>query len=277
MLIAIDGSESSLHAFRESMKLADSEKSWINAICVTPPYVGDLEMVGIGDIREAMGRPCLESIAKAEEIAKENNRHVKFLHETGTFHERIIEASEEYNCELIVMGRHGRHRPELTLIGSVATRVIGFSKRDVLIVPMEATIGWKNIAVATDGSEFSSRAVSRAIDFASSYGGKLNVLSVVDVPAEAYGEAPEVIDSLVAKAKSLVDESVEKAINAGVPAEGHVRTGDSASVILELAGTLSADTIFMSSHGRTGITRLLLGNVAEKVIGNSRCPVLIAK
>lgn len=277
MLIAIDGSESSLHAFRESMKLADTEKSWITAICVTPPYEGDLEVVGIGDIREAMNRPCIETIEKATAIAKAEDRHVKFIHETGTFHEQIIDISEEYNCELIVMGRHGRHRLERTLIGSVATRVIGFSQRDVLIVPNDSNIGWKSILVATDGSDSSTRAVSRAIDFASSYGGRLNIISVVDVPVEAYGEAPEAIDRMLEKTKAIVDEAVEIAAQNGVAAEGHVRTGDGAEMILEMAVKLSAETIFISSHGKTGLRRLLLGSVAEKVIGLSHCPVLIAK
>ena len=277
MLIAIDGSESSLHAFKESMKLADTEKSWITAVCVTPPYEGDLEVMGIGDIREAMSRPCLDTIEKATAIADAQNRHVKFIHENGRFHERIIDVAEEYNCELIVMGRHGHHGLSRTLIGSVATRVIGFSQRDVLIVPKESAIGWGNVLVATDGSEFSERAVDRAIDFTASYEGKLNVVSAVDVPVEAYGEAPEAIDRMVEKAREIVDTAVNKAKAAGIMAEGHVRTGDSAEIILELAEKLSAETIFMSSLGKTGLTRLLLGSVAEKVIGLSHCPVLIAK
>ena len=243
----------------------------------TPPYEGDLELVSIGDIREAMKRPCAEATEKADEIAHQDNRHVKFIHETGVFHEQIIDVANEYNCELIVMGRRGLHRFERTLIGSVSTRVIGFSNLDVLIVPLGSSIGWNNILVATDGSEYSNRALDRAIDFASSYGGKLNVVSIVDVPHEAYAEAPEAIDKMVEKARGIVKDAVDKATDAGVPAEGHVRSGDSTEIILELAGKLSVETIFIGSHGRTGIRRLLLGSVSEKVIGLSRCPVLIAK
>lgn len=279
MLIAIDGSESSMHALRMSLSLADSETSWLVAVCVTPQYEGDLEVVGIADIREAMDRPCDEAEAKTMAVLEEEagNRHVKFIRATGPFHERIIDVSEEYNCELIVMGRHGRHRLEHTLIGSVATRVIGFSRRDVLIVPQDASIGWGNILVATDGSPFSERAVDRAIDFAASYNGSIHVISVVDVPLEAYGEAPEAIDRMVEKARGVVDAAVARALQSGVTAEGHVRTGESAGTILNLALELSVDTIFISSHGKTGLSRLLLGSTAERVVGMSHCPVLIAK
>ena len=277
MLIAIDGSESSLHAFREAFRLADTEKSWLTAVCVTPPYEGDLEVVGMGGIREAMDRPCIETIERARAIADEERMHVKFIRETGRFHERIIDVAEEHNCELIVMGRHGLHRLERALVGSVATRVIGFTQRDVLIVPPEASIGWGTILVGTDGSPYSRRAVDRAIDFATSYGGALHVLSVVDVPHEAYGEAPEVVDKLLDRARGTVDSAVDSARKAGVQAEGHVKTGDGAAMILALAEELAVETIFVSSHGKTGLRRLLLGSVAEKVIGLSHCPVLIAK
>ncbi|MCK7510368.1 MAG: hypothetical protein MZV70_44175 [Desulfobacterales bacterium] len=53
-----------------------------------------------------------------------------------------------------------------TLIGSVAARVIGYSRTDALVVPPEAEIGWSKILFATDGSKFSEEAEAKAIDFA---------------------------------------------------------------------------------------------------------------
>jgi len=50
ILAAIDGSESSMHALQESFKFATNEKCWITVTSVVPPYVGDLDMVGVRDV-----------------------------------------------------------------------------------------------------------------------------------------------------------------------------------------------------------------------------------
>lgn len=277
MLVAIDGSKESLHALRESFKLASKEKSWITAVCVTPPYVGDLETVAVSGIKEAVEKPCVEALAAAAEVAKEEHLFLKTVHAQGEFHEMILDVASEYNCELIVMGKSTKRRLERTLIGSVTARVIGYSPCDVLVVPPMAEIGWQRILVATDGSKYSANAVDRAIDFALSYGGALTVLSVVDVPVEFYGEAPGIVDNLIEKSRSIVDAAVAKAKAAGLSAEGIVKQGNAHEIILEVAGSVKANTIAMASHGKTGIRRLLMGSVTEQVVGFSPCPVLITK
>lgn len=277
MLVAIDGSEASFHALKESFKLVTSGKSRITAICMTPPYEGDIDLLGIGDAQSALRRPCEEAIAKAEKLAGDEKMDVRFVHETGTPYKQIIDAANKYDCELIVMGRRGLHKFERKLIGSVSTRVIGYSNLDVLIIPMEASVGWNNILVATDGSKHSEKAVERAIDFAAECGGTLNVVSVVDVPRELHGETLQISDKLLKKVNQIIESATEKAARAGVTVKGHVKTGHSTEAILELADELSIDTIFVGSHGRTGLTRLLMGSVSEKIVGLSRCPVIIVK
>lgn len=277
MLVAIDGSESSLHALKESFKLAANEKSWITVTSVVPPYEGDLDLVGIGNIQHALRHPCEKALADAMALAKVERVLIKTVCEEGEPHERIIDLAEAENCDLIVMGRRGLHRVGRTLIGSVAARVIGYSQKDVLIVPHTATIDWKTIFVATDLSRYSKVAIDRAIDFADSYGGALKIVSVVDVPSEFYGEAPNVVDDLVKKAKAHVEEAKLKAEAAGIKAEAFVREGDAPQMILDMAEDLGANTIVMGSHGRTGLKRLLMGSVTEKVIGSARCPVLVVR
>jgi nucleotide-binding universal stress UspA family protein len=277
MLVAIDGSESSLHALSESFKLAESEKSWITTVCVAPVYDGDLDMLAIGNVSDDMKNYCAEASRKAVELAERSNMQIKFIPESGVLHEQIIDVANDYNCELIVMGRRGQSRLKCALIGSVSARVIGYSNIDVLIIPLGSTVGWKNILVATDGSRYSDQAIERAIDFASAYGGKVSVVSVVDVPYEASADAERAIEELNKKADALVQDAVSKADAENISVEGFVRNGHSHEEILELSEELSADVVFLGSHGRTGLRRLLLGGVAEKVIGLSKSPVLIAK
>ncbi len=63
----------------------------------------------------------------------------------------------------------------------------------------------------------------------------------------------------------------------GVKSEALVREGDSAKAIISVAKDVSADVIVMSSHGRTGLRRLLMGSVTARVIGLAACPVLVVK
>jgi nucleotide-binding universal stress UspA family protein len=176
-----------------------------------------------------------------------------------------------------VMGRSGMSMVERALIGSVTARVIGHSRRDVLVVPPGAAIGWKNILLPTDGSKNSDEAAERAIDFAKSYGGRIVIVSVVDIPDGLCAEAPSLVEELVNKARGYVDRVQAVAAGAGVHTLTYVREGECYNVIIRLARDVQADLIIMGSHGRTGIKRLLMGSVTEKVIGHAACPVLVVK
>ena len=277
MLVAIDGSESSMHALKESFKLARNEKSWITVVSVVPEYKGDLDLVAVGNVMASMRKPCEDALHKAEELAKAEGALIKTVCEEGEAYERIIDLAEAENCELIVMGRRGMSRLERVLVGSVTARVIGHSHIDVLVVPSTTEIGWKKILLATDGSKYSKAAAERAIDFAGEYGGELRAVSVVDVPAEFYGEAPDAVEDLINKAKGYVEDVKRQAEAAGIKAETFVREREAYKAILDLAKELNVNTIVMGSHGRTGLKRLLMGSVTEKVIGYASCPVLVVK
>jgi nucleotide-binding universal stress UspA family protein len=63
----------------------------------------------------------------------------------------------------------------------------------------------------------------------------------------------------------------------GVKAEGFVKEGEAYQAIVDLAKERDVNIIVMGSHGRTGLKRLLMGSVAEKVIGYAPCPVLVTR
>ncbi|MFN4132016.1 MAG: universal stress protein, partial [Caldimicrobium sp.] len=179
ILVPIDGSESSLHALYESFKLAKNEGSWITALCVIPPYLGDLSLITLQNIYNQMKKPCEEALKKAKELSSQYGVLIKTELEEGEPHERIVDFAEATNCDLIVMGRHGLSKLEKMLLGSVTARVIGYTTIDVLVVPRSGSIEFHNILLATDGSQFSRVAEKKAIDLAKSYGGKLTLLSVI--------------------------------------------------------------------------------------------------
>jgi nucleotide-binding universal stress UspA family protein len=277
ILVAIDGSLSSMHALRESFKFAENEKSWMTVVSVIPPYRGDLDTTAMGNVMASLRKPCEDALANAVSMANEAKIMIRTVCEEGETHERIVDLADAENFDLIVMGRRGQKRLEKVLVGSVTARVIGYSHKDVLVVPMGTYVGWKKILVATDGSRFSEAAAAKAIDFAKAYGGQLMIVSVVDVPAEFYGEAPETCDNLVAQAKGFVEKIAQQAEASGVKTQVMVKEAETWKSIVDLAEEHKADTIIMGSHGRTGLKRLLMGSVTEKVIGHAPCPVLVIK
>jgi len=277
ILVAFDGSESGENALRQAFRLANDEKSWITVATVVPQYAGDLSLIGVGDIHKALTRPGEELLSRAKEIAKREGALIRTVLEEGEAHERLVDLAEAENCAVIVMGRRGRSKLEKALMGSVTARVIGLSQRDVLVVPPQCKIGWNNILVATDGSKNSMNAVEKAVDFAKSYGGCLTALSVVDVPDELYAEAPNLVDELVGKAKGYVGYVGGIAEKMGVAVKTEVREGESYISVIKLAEEGGVDLIVLGSHGRTGLKRLLMGSVTEKVIGHACCPVLVVK
>ena len=277
ILVAVDGSESSRNALRQAIKLANSEECWITVVSVIPSYTGDLSATFIGDMRKAMAEPCEKALSEAENIAKSERALIKTVCEEGEIYERIVDLADAENCDLIVMGRKGLSQIERAFMGSVAARVIGHSQRDVLVVPINTTIGWKSIFLNTDGSKYSEAATESAINFAKSYGGELMVLSVVEVTEEFLARAPGMVEDMVKKAKGFVEDVKKKAEGSNIKTTPFVREGEAYRVITNLARENKVDIIVLGSHGRTGLRRLLMGSVTAKVIGHSPCPVLVVK
>jgi nucleotide-binding universal stress UspA family protein len=277
ILVAVDGSESSRNALLQAFRLAVDEKCWITVTSVVPPYEGEIEILGVKDIRAALRKPCEDALDEARKLAETERALIKTVCEEGDIHERIVDLADAENCDLIIMGRRGIRPVELMLVGVVTARVIGHTQRDVLVVPNGTKVGWKTIVLATDGSRYSAAAAEHAIEFAKAYGGELRVLSVVDVPTEFYAEAPAAVEDLVRKAKGFVADVKKQAEAAGVKTETYVGEAEAYQAINNLAREQKADMIVLGSHGRTGLRRLLMGSVTEKVIGYAPCPVLVVK
>jgi nucleotide-binding universal stress UspA family protein len=136
---------------------------------------------------------------------------------------------------------------------------------------------YKNIILAYDGSKFSNRALQEAIRLAKESDGSLLILSVVDITDEFEAHAPGLTDKMTEKLLKLAQKALGKAAAAKVKAKVEVHVGDAYEMIVDVARKKKADVIVMGSHGRTGLTRLLMGSVTSRVIGHATCAVLVVK
>ncbi|MGW8160987.1 MAG: universal stress protein [Desulfobulbales bacterium] len=275
ILVAYDGSASARNALAVASRLAKEDKSWIKVLTVLPGYAGDLELIGISRIKETIEGPGNKLLQEARGIADLEDVPILTNMAQGEPYEKIVRVADDENCDLIVMGRHGINKLARALVGSVTARVIGYTQKDVLVVPDGTTLTRKNILLATDGSPSCEAAADRAIDIAKEQSANLMALSVVYTNDAYLAMAPGIVDGLIAKTKEQLAAIVQKGRDAGVEIQTVVREGEAYEAITSLAQENNIDLIVMGSHGRKGLQRLLMGSVTEKSIGYATCPVLV--
>lgn len=144
---------------------------------------------------------------------------------------------------------------------------------------------FKNILVPTDGSELSDTTVARAISFAKEAGARLTFFyAQPDFPMPIYGEGalidpttPEQFSrAAAAEAEAILSRARSNAEAAEVESSGDTLVSEVPyEAIIEAAERNSCDLIFMASHGRRGLSGLLLGSETQKVLTHSKIPVLV--
>jgi nucleotide-binding universal stress UspA family protein len=144
---------------------------------------------------------------------------------------------------------------------------------------------FKHLLVPIDGTEFSMAAVRRAVSFASDAGARITFLNIEHTfPAMYLGEGAIMDENAPAKFHEQADSQAhqilgaveEIACAAGVQCTTLILVSESAyEAIIEAAEMNNCDLIFMASHGRSGIGRLLLSSVTEKVLRHTKIPVLV--
>jgi glycine betaine transporter len=140
----------------------------------------------------------------------------------------------------------------------------------------------KHILVPTDLSEGAEQALDYACELARTLGAEVHLLNVVGIPALGVPElgvalASTVIDQLVVENETALEELARKRCGASRVGQILIKAGDPRDTINQTARELGVDLIVMGTHGRRGITRALLGSVAETVVRTAPCAVLTVR
>ena len=143
---------------------------------------------------------------------------------------------------------------------------------------------FKRILVPTDGSDITAKSVTTAIALAKSVGAQLFTISVKEpFPYSAISEMQptppqEFFDAQERIANQRVQSVAELARAAGVGCQAHtVEALHPWEAIIDHATTLECDLLVMASHGRRGVSALLLGSETQKVLTHSKIPVLVVR
>jgi len=135
------------------------------------------------------------------------------------------------------------------------------------------------ILVPVDFSPSSEHALDYAVELAARLDATIHVLNVIGIPTLGVPElgiamTSSMIDGLVRDNQDAVDKLVAARKGKAKLADGMLRTGDPRDTILQVAHEIGADLIVMGTHGRRGLTRALVGSVAEAIVRTSPIPVM---
>lgn len=144
---------------------------------------------------------------------------------------------------------------------------------------------YRHILIATDGSELAQKALDHGLRLAKGMGAKVTLLHVTEpfpvvMSEEALLTNPieDYETAATASADRILANAAQVAAEAGVSAvTRHEKDQYPAEGIVKAASAVGADLIVMASHGRRGISKLLLGSQATEVLTNSKVPVLICR
>ncbi|MBR1150876.1 universal stress protein [Bradyrhizobium sp. JYMT SZCCT0428] len=141
---------------------------------------------------------------------------------------------------------------------------------------------YRHILIPTDGSDLAQRGVAHGLALAKSLGAKVSVIFVVEPFSEMTGRFQEAVARYAElrkeQAASTLDGAAKSAREAGVSCETiQVENGQPYQAIIAAAEDKGCDLIVMSSHGRSGLSMLLIGSVTSKVLTQAKTPVLVCQ
>lgn len=279
ILFPTDGSEGAETVRDHVLDVAAAHGATVHVLYVADSNVHSTTRVR-GEVVEALEAPGEDIVAEVAAAAAD--RGVDAVTEVlqGGVAQTILDYAAEFGIDVVVMPTRGRTGLDRLLLGSVTERVLRSSPVPVLTINPDAALRgypYEAILVPTDGSETADEALALGVDLATDGDAALHVLSVADLSSLGVDVHSELhVDVLEERAESVIDEATTYATDEGVdPVHGTVEYGGAIhGAIGAYVGDNDVDVIVMGTHGHTGLDRLLLGSVTEKVVRTASVPVL---
>jgi nucleotide-binding universal stress UspA family protein len=231
-----------------------------------------------------------EEITCAEITGSESNVKATGKIMYGGPADNILEYTRKHHVNLVVMATHGHSGLRRWWLGSVFEKVVsesvvpilGIHSKQSKEIDRDRAVAFKRILTPLDGSDTGEAALHDAEAVALKTGASMVLLHVIPEPhvIEARILGPEF--SAIVKAMHEAGEKYLDKVNKRLTAKGievtvKIMNGDPAAGIVDEARHEKADLIAMSTHGRSGIARWVLGSVADKILHESKIPMWLVR
>jgi nucleotide-binding universal stress UspA family protein len=270
LLVPLDGSESAEAALPNALRFARGADSEIVLVRAEGSSLLEAPVIEPAFLEQATA--YVERVARR--LAAEGAR-VRSVVRAGSPARVIQDVAEEQGASLIAMSTHGRTGLAYLAMGSVAELVMRSSPIPVLLRRSFAEGGapwgltsrpFERLLVPLDGSRLADAILPHVEAVAARFNSRVELVHVRAPEAEPL-ETARAMEQL----KTVHDALAARGIEARVLHE----EGDPAVVILDLARVHLADLIAMTTHGRSGVSRLVAGSVTQEVLRQSRVPLLV--
>jgi universal stress protein E len=277
LLLATDLSPRSELAQRRAVRLAREHGAALTVLHIVdddlPPSLAEVTKAGA----EQIIRARLAALPGSEQV----EISVKVL--SGKPFSDILAHAADEKAELIVLGLHRKGGIKELFRGTTAERVIRTGHLPVLVVRGEAQEAYRRVLIATDFSVHARHALQVALRLTP--GAELCLVHAFLVPFEGFmygaGTRRQVATEHRRGMTAMIGEEMRifLASAAGAPQAMRqiVHEGLAQEVILKAAGDHRADLLVLGTHGRTGVAHAFLGSVAEDLLSEAPCDVLVAR
>jgi nucleotide-binding universal stress UspA family protein len=262
ILVTTDGSAEAEHAFAAMMPIVRADNPAVTVLHV------------LEGAKASFHPPA--QVAKACAALRANGVNAHLRLSEGNPAEEIARLSAE--MDLIVMSTHGRGGFKHLMLGSVTEQVIRLAQTPLLVTrPVVTVREWTRMVVALDGSPRGEQILQDVIPLARRLHTSVELVrsAMPPITMTGLGDVPgvEVVDDPLPYLEGVKSWLATQGVDASIRA----LEGRAGAEILRRAGESGASLLCMTTHGRTGLSRALLGSIADEVIRHAPCPVLLKK
>ncbi|WP_436927675.1 universal stress protein [Halosimplex amylolyticum] len=279
ILYPTDGSEPAESVLDYSLRIASEHEATIHILNVADTNQDSLTRIQ-GEVIDVLEREGEKIVNEAAQRATDRGISVVSEVRQGTPSTSIVEYSQQFDIDLIVMPTHGRSGLKRFLIGSVTERVINTAEAPVITVNPDRdrplTYPCQNLLVPADGSRGAELALREGIAVAKATGATLHLLHVVETGSLG-PDARSVLKEgeLTERANTIMAEATETATAESFDAvESEIDYGSPAKKIRTYIQENEIDLAILGTHGETDFSRYMMGGVSAKIVRTSPIPVM---
>lgn len=280
ILFATDLADNSDRAMEKSLKLAKKQKASLHILHVLPNYKKNALLSPL----KHNAREQIKSFL--DEYQGYSNLDIKIIVEDGNPYAKILEYADKIKADLIIMGLHGKVKFRDLFVGTTVERVIRKGTRPVLMVKNKSINPYENIISAIDFAPASRGALRLALDLFPK--ANFEIMHTYLIP-HSY---PTTVQYAI-QINDNTEKTQQKTMSAFINTEKHhykkehngknrnlpyqLSEGDPCRTLVKKAKTSKADLITIGAHGKSMLTPSKLGGVAEDILANPPCDVLVVK